>query len=258
MLIDAHTHIDDDKLSGRTDDIIEKCREQGIVALVNAGCDLASSIRGVNLAHKYKEVYCTVGIHPHEAAKRKLSDYDYFTEIASYDKVIAIGEIGLDYYYDFSDRESQRIVFLEQIELAHSLKLPIVIHLRDAYDEMYKLLKANKHYLEFGSVLHCYSGSAEMIKQFNQMDMYYSFGGAVTYKNAKMKREALAVAPRDRIILETDAPYLTPQAYRGQVNLPYYVVEVAKQLVETLTISLEEVEQLTVKNTLELFKKLSL
>ncbi|MDE7208275.1 MAG: TatD family hydrolase, partial [Clostridia bacterium] len=179
---------------------------------------------------------------------------EFYAQNASHKKVLAIGEIGLDYYYDKSERDVQRDVFARQIVLADKVGLPIVLHIRDAYGDAVDILDAHKDKLNHGVLLHCYSGSAEMIKQFNKYDCYYALGGAITFKNAK-KDDVIKSIPENRLLVETDSPYMTPVPYRGQPNEPKYVNLVVDKIAETKGVNREEIEQLTYANTKALFFK---
>lgn len=256
MLIDTHAHLNDERLLPEVENIIKDMPKDNLEAIINVGYDLKSSQISVDLANKYNNIYAAVGIHPHDAQKAERSAYDYFSSVSANKKVVAYGEIGLDFYYDYSPREKQQRVFLEQLELAHSLKLPIIIHLRDAYQLMLDLLKSNKRYLEYGCVLHCYSGSKEMLKEFSKLDIYFSFGGAITFKNAIEKPDVIRQTPLDRLLLETDCPYMTPVPFRGKLNYPKYIDLVAQSVANFTSKTHEEIVQITTKNAKNLFKKL--
>jgi len=212
MLIDTHAHLNDERLYPQVDDIADSMQEDGLSAIVNVGYDLTSSKLSVELSHKYENIYAVVGIHPHDAKYAEREAYDYFINAVKEEKTLAIGEIGLDYYYDRSPRDVQQRVFLEQLELADSLNMPVVIHLRDAYEDMYNLLLDNRNKLNNGIVMHCYSGSSEMVEKFLKFDPYYSFGGAITF--AKNKERVIKSIKKDRLLTETDCPYMTPVPMR--------------------------------------------
>ncbi|MEG2084688.1 MAG: TatD family hydrolase [Clostridia bacterium] len=255
MLIDSHAHINDERLNGERQNIIESMQKNNLEAIIEVGFDYQSSVDAFELSQKHKQIYCAVGVHPHDAKTANQDVYNYFAQVASNKKVVAIGEIGLDYFYDLSDRETQKKVCAQQIELAHSLKLPVVFHLRDAYSDMYEILLQNKSLLDNGALLHCYSGSAEMIKQFNQFDMYYALGGAITFKNAQ-KQDVIKAIPKDRLLLETDCPYLTPVPFRGTLNKPQYIIYALKKVAEVLQLPEEEIIKNTTENCKRLFAKI--
>lgn len=256
MLIDCHAHLNDERLLPEVDSIVNDMERDNLYAIVNAGCDRESSEICYELSKKYPSLYCVVGFHPEEAAKATKDDYEYFAKISADDKVLAIGEIGLDYYYECCSREKQTEVFMEQLDLAYSLKLPAVIHLRDAYGVMLDLIKKNVGLLKYGALLHCYSGSKEMMQEFDKLGLYFSFGGSVTFKNAVDKPSIIRATPRNKILLETDCPYLTPAPFRGKTNYPKYVNYVAEKVADVLETDKETVSKLTMANAKEFFKKI--
>lgn len=258
MLIDVHAHLNDEELYPRAEEIYGGMKDNNLLAVINAGYDIPSSNLAVELAEKYDKFFSVAGMHPHDSKSMTDEDYDVLAKLAVGKKNLAIGEIGLDYHYDLSPRETQKRVFVEQLRLAHSLKLPAVIHLREAYGDMNELLRENARYTEYGILFHCYGGSketaAELIKKY---DAYFSFGGAVTFKNATEKPDIVRSIPIDRILLETDCPYMTPVPYRGKPNEPKYINLVAEKMAEVLDKSKEEIEEITVNNTKEFFKKIN-
>ncbi len=256
MIIDSHCHLTDERLLPEVDDIVASLPQKGIESVITVGYDLPSSVGGVELARKHQRVYATVGMHPHDSRLMTAEIYDTFRSLALDGKVVGIGEIGLDYYYDFSPRETQQRVFAEQIELADSLKLPIALHVRDAYGDTEKILSDNKSKLSHGVLLHCYSGSSEMVKVFGKYDAYFSFGGAITFKNAVHNIESLKVVPIDRLLFETDAPYMTPVPFRGKTNYPCYTTLVVKKASEVLGIDEDTLIEKSNKNTKTLFYKM--
>lgn len=217
---------------------------------------MPSSELAVTLANKYDKVYAAVGVHPHDADALDDDACQRLLELANDGKVVGFGEIGLDYYYDLSEREVQKSAFAKQIELAHQANLPVILHVRDAYEDTRKILFDMRNYIQNGLLLHCYSGSSEYVKIFDKLDAYYAFGGAITFKNAKHNLESLAVVPKDRLLLETDCPYMTPVPFRGKANEPKYVALVAQKAADVLGVSVEEIENITTKNAKRLFTRL--
>ena len=256
MLIDSHCHLNDSDLAPFADKIVGDFASDGILAAVNVGYDMPSSILAVKQANEYKNVFAAIGMHPHDSRLMTESDYDVLRRLAKDDKVVAIGEIGLDYHYDLSPRETQKEVFERQLVLADELGLPVILHVREAYEDTREILERNKKYLNIGVLLHCYSGSAEMVKTFDKYDCYYAFGGAITFKNAKHNLESLKAVRRDRLMFETDCPYMTPVPFRGQLNEPKLINLVLKKASEILEISEEELAKISVENTLRFFKKM--
>ncbi len=255
MLIDSHAHLNDPRLFDIADEVVAEYRAAGVGAVVNAAYDLESARRGRLLARKYHDCYYTVGLHPHDAKLATPAMYDEMINLAADKKALAWGEIGLDYHYDLSPRETQKREFVKQLEIVCSLALPVVIHLREAYGDFDKLIKQNAHYLKHGILLHCYSGSAEAAKAYNSLDCYYSFGGAVTF--AKHKDIVLRAVPKERLMLETDCPYMTPAPFRGRVNKPSLIYLVRDKIAELTGVTPEEVENITTKNAKRFYKRIN-
>lgn len=253
MLFDTHAHLDDKRFDDDRDELIRGLPERGVSRVITPGIDVDSSKKCVDLADKYDIVYAGVGIHPHEASKLEDNYLDQLRTMAQNKKVVAIGEIGLDYYYDFSPRDIQKQRFIEQIELAAELKLPIIIHNRDSHEDMLNILREHKDLIN-GGVMHCFSGSWEMAKIVLDLGLYISLAGPVTFKNAKKPVEVAKNVPLDRLLIETDSPYLTPVPYRGKRNDPGHVSLVAQKIAEIRGITAEEVRRITTENALNLFK----
>ncbi|MDR3186261.1 MAG: TatD family hydrolase [Christensenellaceae bacterium] len=255
MVIDTHTHINDPVLFKDADSIISSLHEDNISRIVVVGYDRLSSERAVLLAEKHPTVFAAVGIHPHSASVFCEADYVYFSNIAMSLDVIAIGEIGLDYFHNLSPKDIQKRVFVEQLILADTLKLPIIIHSRDADYDMLSLLKDNRHYLNQGFVLHCFSQTLEyankIISAFDSV--YFSFGGLITFKNA-CKEEIIRGLPLDRLLVETDCPYMTPVPHRGKTNYPKFISLVVEKIKKILPDA--DIAELTTQNAKTLFKKL--
>ncbi|NLN41417.1 MAG: TatD family hydrolase [Clostridiales bacterium] len=253
MLFDTHAHLDDKRFDDDRNELIRGLPERGVSRVITPGIDIDSSKKCVQLAEKYDIVYAGVGIHPHEASKVEEDYLDQLRTMAQNKKVVAIGEIGLDYYYDFSPRDIQKKRFIEQIELAAELKLPIIIHNRDSHEDMLNILREHKDLIN-GGVMHCFSGSWEMAKIVLELGLYISLAGPVTFKNAKRPVEVAQNIPLDRLLIETDSPYLTPVPLRGKRNDPGHVALVAEKIAEIRGISAEEVGRITTENAIKLFK----
>ena len=253
MLIDSHAHLDDERFDRDRDMLIKSLKDNGIDLVINIGADVVSSIKSVSLSEKYDNIYAAVGVHPHSAKDMDESTIDVLKSLTNRKKVVAIGEIGLDYYYDNSPRDIQRKRFIEQIQLAKDVNLPVIIHSREAAQETFDILqKAQDGSLE--GVLHCYSGSVEMALEYIKLGFYISIAGPVSFKNAKIPKEVAKKIPIDRLLIETDSPYLTPEPYRGKRNEPTYVRYVAGTIAELRGISFEELASKTSQNTRKLFK----
>jgi TatD DNase family protein len=253
MLIDSHCHIDDARFYADREVMMTRARAAGVEHFVTIGCDLETSRAAAVLAHEHPFISATVGVHPHEVKLIQEGWYDELRSLARRDRVVAYGEIGLDYHYDHSPRDVQRIRFREQIQLARELKLPIVIHTREAQEDTITILKEEKA-SELGGVFHCFSGDAWLAKDALDLGFYLSFSGVVTFQNAVMLREIVKTVPLDRILVETDSPYLTPAPHRGKRNEPAYVRQVAEKIAEVQGISVQEIEEATTQNTKRLFR----
>ncbi len=251
-LFDTHAHLDDGRFDEDRDSMISQCIEDGVSLILNAGSNIETSLKSVSLAKEYELIYASVGVHPHDAATMDDTSIDIIGELTSNPKVKAIGEIGLDYYYDFSPRDIQKKRFIEQIDLARQLKLPVIVHDRDSHGDVMDIFKKTR-INEVGGVLHSFSGSVEMARECLKMGLYISISGPVTFKNAVKTVEVVKEVPLDMLLIETDSPYLTPVPYRGKRNYPGYVRYVAEKIAELKGITVEEVAQKTLENGKRLF-----
>ena len=256
MLIDTHTHLDDPRYDADRDTTIERARHAGVGAFVTIGCDLATSRSAVTLADHHPDIYASIGVHPHEVKHIADGWYDELRRLAQNQKVVAYGEIGLDYHYNHSAPKEQRERFREQVQLARELRLPVIIHTREAQEDTISILKEEKA-AEVGGVFHCFSGDAWLAKDALDLGFYLSFSGILTFQNASMLRDIAKQTPLDRVLIETDCPYLTPVPHRGKRNEPAFVSHVAQQLAEIHPeLSLDQISQATTENAKRLFTKL--
>ncbi|WP_010279427.1 TatD family hydrolase [Paenibacillus senegalensis] len=253
MLTDTHTHMNAEAFDEDRDEAIQRAWEQGVTRIVNVGFNRETIPSSIALAEKYDFVYSTVGWHPQDAKSMRDEDLQWIESLCQHEKVVAIGEIGLDYYWDKSFKETQQQVFREQIRLARKVGLPVIIHNRDAHQDIVQILKEEKA-AEVGGIMHCYSGSWEIAKLCLDMNFYISFGGPITFKNAKQPKEVLQKVPLDRLLIETDAPYLTPHPYRGKRNETAYVRLVAEAAGELTGHTFEEIARITTENAIRLLK----
>lgn len=253
MLIDTHAHLNAPQFDEDRQQVIERARQNGIRRIINVGFNRETIPSSIALAEQYDFIYSTVGWHPTDAKDMLPEDLEWIESLCRHEKVVAIGEIGLDYYWDTSPKEVQDRVFREQIRLARKVGLPIVIHNRDAHHDVVQTLR-EEGAAETGGVMHCYSGSWETAKQCLDMNFYISFGGPVTFKNAKQPKAVLEKVPLDRLLIETDAPYLAPHPYRGKRNESAYVRLVAETAAEIKGISVEELAEITTRNAMDLFR----
>lgn len=254
MIIDTHAHLNDEYLVLDVEKIVKGFKENNIEFALIPGFDFSSSKLACELAEKYNQ-YAIIGTHPQDAENLTSKQLEVYKKLARKPYVVAVGEIGLDYYYDEPSKESQKEAFIKQILLADQLELPIVLHVRDAYKDTLDILKEYLPHLNNGILLHCYSGSAELIKEFNKFGCYYALGGAITFKNAK-KDDVIKNIPLDKLVVETDCPYLTPVPFRGRRNEPKYINYVVEKIAEVLGKEKEEIIDITNKNARRLFFKI--
>ena len=252
-LIDSHAHLDDEKFADDCAAVVERALASGVVKIITMGDSLESSARSVALTEEFDPVYAAVGIHPEEVQPMTAATDDQLAAWTAQEKVVAIGEIGLDYYWekDEEKRALQRAIFVRQLDLARQLRLPVCIHDREAHGDMMKILKTEGRGLR--GVLHCYSGSWEMAAELLKGDWYFGIDGPLTYKNAAKLPEIVQRLPAERILVETDSPYLSPMPFRGKRNEPAHVLYVAKKAAELRGESLEAFARATRENTRDLY-----
>ncbi len=252
MLFDVHAHYDDEKFDSDRDELLSQMTAGGVGHIINAGCDIESSLRSLELAKKYPFIYAAVGFHPSEADKMKNSDFDVLEKLASEKKAVAIGEIGLEYHYSKETAEIQKKRFFEQIELANAVGLPFQVHDRDADGDCLKILKSVKMGDRRG-MMHCFSGSKETAREILKLGMKISVGGTLTFKNNVRGVEVVSYVPIEDIMIETDCPYLAPEPYRGKRNSSLYIIEAAKKIAEIKGMDVEEVIERTEKTAIEFY-----
>ncbi|EJU29390.1 TatD family hydrolase [Selenomonas sp. CM52] len=252
-LIDSHAHLDGEKFADDCAAVVERALAAGVVKIITMGDSLESSARSVALTEEFDPVYAAVGIHPEEVQPMTAATDDQLAAWTAQEKVVAIGEIGLDYYWekDEEKRALQRAIFVRQLDLARQLRLPVCIHDREAHGDMMKILKTEGRGLR--GVLHCYSGSWEMAAELLKGDWYFGIDGPLTYKNAAKLPEIVQRLPAERILVETDSPYLSPMPFRGKRNEPAHVLYVAKKAAELRGESLEAFARATRENTRDLY-----
>jgi TatD DNase family protein len=251
MLIDTHCHLDFGAFDLDRDQVIRRALEAGINYFINIGATLESCAAGCALAHKYPEVYASVGVHPHDADTFDCQAEVRLRQLASENKVVAIGETGLDYYRNLSTQENQKQAFVKQIELAKDLKLPLVIHSRQAEKNVMQILKSA---LPLQAVVHCFSGDESFLKECLDCGFFISYTCNITYKKAQDLREMVRLTPLDKLMLETDAPYLSPEGFRGQRNEPLQIKLLAKEVGRIKGVSFDQIAEQTTKNAKDFFK----
>ena len=251
-LVDSHAHLDFRDFDKDREKVLERAENRGLKLIINIGCDLQSSQKSIQLAEKYSIVYATVGIHPHEAAKVPPDYLELLREMSAHPKVVAIGEIGLDFYRNRSPREAQEEVFRRQLQLARETNLPVVLHDRDAHGKMMSILEEEGLPLS-GGVMHCFSGDLSLAKKSVEMGLYISIAGPVTYPKNKVLGQVAATVPASRLLIETDAHFLTPTPRRGKRNEPANVAFTAEKVAALRGTSGERIGRICLENTRRLF-----
>ncbi len=255
MYVDTHCHLHDEKLNN-TDAVVEEFLRANVTVAINMACCALTSEKGKELAEKYSCVYFGTGCHPSDVSGLDNVEFERIAKLTSHPKCVAIGEIGLDYYWPGFDKQLQIDGFIKQIELAEQTKLPVSIHSRDATGDMVKIIKENKSKLVYGGVMHCYAGSVETARELLNAGLYISFAGPLTFKNANTLLEVAKYVPKDRILTETDSPYLTPHPFRGKVNTPKNIPLMVEKLAVLRQKTMEEIASQVMSNAKTLFKKI--
>lgn len=250
-IFDNHTHLNDEPFRGKEEYYLERAKSLSVTDLICAGQDPEFNERAIDLSQRFDHVYAMVGYCPDVAKDFDQAAEDRLIEQLQIPEVVALGEVGLDYYWDESPREVQREVFRRQIEIAHDLKLPVNIHTRDAFDDTYKILGESN--LEYGAILHNFNGDTDRLNKLLDLNVFFSYSGVVSFTKAADVHESAKVVPMDRFMVETDAPYLTPKPYRGKQNEPAYVHYVAQAIADLKGISLQEVAESTYANTVRVY-----
>ena len=253
MIFDTHAHYDDEVFDDDRDGLLQKMHQEGIGCIVNIGAGISSTRESVALSEAYEFIYAAVGVHPSEVADLTDDDIAWLKELADKEKVLAIGEIGLDYHHEKPEKEVQIKWFERQLELAKEVKLPVCIHSRDAAQDTLEIMRA-AHSEEIGGVIHCFSYGWDMAKIYLDMGFYLGIGGVVTFKNSKKLKEVVEKAPMERIVLETDAPYLSPEPYRGKRNTSLNLKYVADEIAELKGLTSDEVIRITWDNARKLYR----
>lgn len=253
LIFDTHSHYDDTAFDADRDELLLSLREEGVGRVVDVGADPASCRAALALAEKYDFVYAALGVHPSETEELTEADMDWICQCASHPKVVAIGEFGLDYHWPEPSPEIQRRWFHRQIEAAKETGLPIIIHSRDAAEETMKILTETKAY-DCGGVIHCYSYSPEMAKEYVEMGFYIGVGGVVTFKNAKKLKRTVEELPIQKIVMETDCPYMAPEPNRGKRNDSSQLIHVAEKIAELKSMTVQDVIRITTENAQKLYR----
>ncbi|MDE5696333.1 MAG: TatD family hydrolase [Lachnospiraceae bacterium] len=253
MIFETHAHYDDEAFDDDRDALLSSMQKNGIGVIVNVGASLKSTAAGIRLAESYPFVYAAAGVHPSETAELNEENFAWLREQCLHKKVAAVGEIGLDYYWDEPSHEIQKLWFARQLELAREVQKPIIIHSRDAAKDTYDIMAAHNAG-EIGGVVHCFSYSAEMAQEYIKMGFYIGIGGVVTFKNGKKLKEVVEAIPIKRILLETDSPYLSPEPNRGKRNSSLNIPHIAQQIAEIKGMSYDEVIAVTEENARQMYR----
>lgn len=258
MIFETHAHYDDEQFDSGREALLASLPDCGIKRVVNVGASIASTRNSIELAEKYEFIYATVGVHPSEIEELNEERFAWLRDLTKLEKVVAVGEIGLDYYWDKKPdvQERQRYWFKRQMELARETHLPIIVHSRDAAADTLQVMK-EAHAEEIPGVIHCYSYSPEIAQEFIKMGYYIGVGGVVTFKNAKKLKETVEQIPLERILLETDSPYMAPEPYRGKRNDSRYIPYIVEKIAELKQVSIEEVEEITWQNAMNLYRNVT-
>lgn len=249
LLFDTHSHLYDEKYNEDREEVLVDC-QQKLKGWINVGADLKSSIQCKSISENYPSSYFSSGVHPHDAKDHSMKDLEKIFSLFEHEQCIAAGEMGLDYFYDFSPRELQKELFKEQLKMAQVKNLPCIIHVREAFEDFYKIIDEVGYY---HGVIHCFTGSCEDANEIISRGFYAGFGGLITFKNTQEIRDAFMVIPNDKILLETDSPYMAPTPKRGKRNLPYYVEHINIKMAELKLLSPEQMMSITYQNAKTLF-----
>lgn len=252
-MIDSHVHLNSTQFDTIVDETIKKSMAVGVNAFICIGYDAVTNMKAISISERYDNVYCTIGFHPEVAKMVTDADLASLEAMLKHPKVVGIGECGLDYYWDKSAIEEQKFVFKSQIELANKLNLPLIIHMRDSAFDTLEMIKTYKAKSTSG-IMHCYSGSAQMVDDFIKENLYISLAGPVTFKNAVTPKEVAKIIPIERLLIETDAPYLAPMPYRGKQNTPEYLPYTLAEIARIREIDRDLLDQITEANTIRLFQ----
>ena len=251
MIFETHAHYDDPAFDRDRDRLLALLKDEGIAPIVNIGASIETTKSTVELAHRYDHVYAAIGVHPSDCGDLTENDIEWLKDLSSDEKVVAIGEIGLDYHYDEPDREIQKKWFIRQLELAGDTSLPIVVHSRDAAQDTFDIIK---DFRGLRGVIHCFSYSAELAREYVKMGYYIGVGGVVTFKNGRKLHEVVKEIPLESIVVETDAPYLSPEPYRGRRNSSAFIPYIIERIADLKNVSYETVERVVYENAADLYK----
>ena len=252
MIFETHAHYDDRAFDKDRDAVLKLLKKEKIDPVINVSSSLESIKRSLSLAHEYDHIYAAIGVHPSDCAELTEADIDWIKEQSHDERVVAIGEIGLDYHYDEPDRETQKKWFIRQLELAKELSMPVVVHSRDAAEDTLNILKSPE-YSSLKGIIHCFSYSVEMAREYVKMGYYIGVGGVVTFKNGRKLHEIVRELPIESLVIETDSPYLAPVPYRGHRNTSVYLTYIIEETARLKSMTYEDVERITYENAARLY-----
>lgn len=255
MIIDTHAHLNDEIYTD-IDRIVGDMQHDNLEKIVCGCADKKGCERAIELISEHKNIYATIGLHPDDVASLDDKMIQFLNKECQNPKVVGVGEIGLDYHENIVDKETQKLAFIKQLEIAHNNLLPVLIHVRDAFDDLLKILNSHKDLIQNGGIIHCFSGSVEIARECIKLGFYIAFGGVLTFKNARKIVEVAQNIPLDKMVVETDAPWLCPEPYRGERNEPKNINYVVQKLADIRCISKKELEKILLENTYKVFPKL--
>ena len=255
MIVDSHCHLLHQKNTNSVSVIVKNANDNGVNKLLNISTKEDEFEKVINLSKEYKQIYCSLGIHPHETLSARDSTYTKILELSKFNKVIGIGETGLDFYYNHSNKKSQISSFIKHIEISQETNLPVIIHMREAEDDVYKIINEQYKIKPFKGLIHCFTGSSEIIKKLLPYNFYFSLSGIVTFKNSTKLRNSVKTIPISNMLVETDSPYLAPEPMRGKTNEPSYIIHTVEYIANMFNVSVEELSEKTTQNFFNLFNK---
>lgn len=255
MIIDSHCHLLHQKNANNVNTLIKNAKNNGVNKFLNISTKEDEFEKVINLSKKYEEIYCSLGIHPHESISATERTFAQILELSKSSKVIGIGETGLDFYYNYSDKKIQISSFIRHIEISQETGLPVIIHMREAEEEIFKIIEEQYKKIPFNGLIHCFTGSSEIVKKLLPYNFYFSLSGIITFKNSENLRKSVKSIPMSNMLVETDSPYLSPEPKRGKINEPSFIVHTVEFIANMIDVSVEELSDITTNNFFKLFKK---
>ena len=255
MIVDSHCHLLHQKNVNNVSTLVKNAKDNGVNKLLNISTKEDEFEKVIKLSKEYEDIYCSLGVHPHETLSATESTYTKILELSKISKVIGIGETGLDFYYNHSNKKSQISSFIKHIEISQETNLPVIIHMREAEDEVYKIINQQYEIKPFKGLIHCFTGSSEIVKKLLPYNFYFSLSGIITFKNSKKLRSSAKSIPISNLLVETDSPYLAPEPMRGKTNEPSNIIHTVEYIANMFNVSVEELSNKTTQNFFKLFNK---